>query len=321
VDEWRARAEALGLDTESVERWLSGPPRALAPIDQDALFAELASSAGLTAQHASFGRRDVLRAVADAFPSGIDIADVEALADRFLESRAVVPLHRPHVVMDQDVIRRRDGTVVHATRDEPRWTTTEMLSLEASIVRMASTRQDANVGTVAETVVQETLDRDSGLSSEQARMVRRVTTSGAGVEVVTGVAGAGKTRALAAAREAWAAGNYTVLGCALSARAAAGLESGASIPSKTIRRVLTQLDEQPGGGLPPGTVLVVDEAAMVGTRDLARLIEHTERTNAKLVLVGDHRQLPEIEAGGVFAGLASRLGAARLEENRRQHEA
>jgi ATP-dependent exoDNAse (exonuclease V) alpha subunit len=65
-------------------------------------------------------------------------------------------------------------------------------------------------------------------------------------------------------------------------------------------------------------VVVVDEAAMVGTRKLVRLLDHAERAGAKVVLVGDHYQLPEIDAGGAFAGLAQRMHATRLAENRRQ---
>ena len=66
------------------------------------------------------------------------------------------------------------------------------------------------------------------------------------------------------------------------------------------------------------TVVVVDEAAMVGTRNLARLLAHADRAGAKVVLVGDHHQLPEIDAGGAFAGIRTRLHGVRLVENRRQ---
>jgi ATP-dependent exoDNAse (exonuclease V) alpha subunit len=65
-------------------------------------------------------------------------------------------------------------------------------------------------------------------------------------------------------------------------------------------------------------VLVVDEAGMVGTRTLARLLAATQGAGTKLVLVGDHHQLPEIDAGGAFAGLVTRLEAIELTDNRRQ---
>jgi hypothetical protein len=69
------------------------------------------------------------------------------------------------------------------------------------------------------------------------------------------------------------------------------------------------------------TVLVVDEAGMVGSRKLGRLLEHAQRAQAKVVLVGDDRQLAAIDAGGGFRALRLRLGASELTENRRQHQA
>jgi ATP-dependent exoDNAse (exonuclease V) alpha subunit len=70
--------------------------------------------------------------------------------------------------------------------------------------------------------------------------------------------------------------------------------------------------------LPRRSVLLIDEAGMVPTRALAEIVEHVENMGAKLVLVGDDRQLPEIGAGGTFGALARRLPAIELRENRRQ---
>ena len=139
-------------------------------------------------------------------------------------------------------------------------------------------------------------------------MVWQICTSGRGVDVVEGVAGAGKTFARAAAREAWQAAGHPVIGCAVAAKAARQLQTDAGIPSQTIDRLLLDLDCPEAGGFAAGTVLVVDEAAMVGTRELARLLDHAAHARAKVVLVGDPCQLPEIEAGGAVVGLAARLG-------------
>jgi AAA domain len=68
-------------------------------------------------------------------------------------------------------------------------------------------------------------------------------------------------------------------------------------------------------------VLVVDEAGMLGSRKLARLLEHAQQARAKVVLVGDDRQLSAIDAGGGFRALRHRLGVSELTENRRQHQA
>ncbi len=89
----------------------------------------------------------------------------------------------------------------------------------------------------------------------------------------------------------------------------------------TLARLLGQLDDhRQGSSLRPGSVLVVDEAAMVGTRQLARLLDHAQRRQVKVVLVGDPHQLPEIDAGGLFRALANRLPSVELTANRRQRE-
>ena len=151
-------------------------------------------------------------------------------------------------------------------------------------------------------------------------MVRRLTGSGAGAEVVVGKADPGKTYALDAAREAWEASGIPVTGVALADRAALELEASAGIPSTTLARLLGQLDDHRAGSpIKPGSVLVVDEAGMVGTRQLARLLDHAEAQQVKVVLVGDPHQLPEIDAGGLFRALATRLPPVELTDNRRQH--
>jgi hypothetical protein len=150
-------------------------------------------------------------------------------------------------------------------------------------------------------------------------MVRRLTSSGAGVDVVVGKAGTGKTYALDAARDAWQTSGIRVTGVALAARAALELEESVGIRSTTLARLLGQLDDhRDGSPLQPGSVLVVDEAGMIGTRQLARLLDHVEAQQVKVVLVGDPEQLPEIDAGGLFRALTTRLPAAELTDNRRQ---
>jgi ATP-dependent exoDNAse (exonuclease V) alpha subunit len=157
------------------------------------------------------------------------------------------------------------------------------------------------------------------MSDEQEVMVRRICQSGNGVDVVPGVAGSGKTHALAAARDAWVTSGHTVVGVALSAQAARQLETGSGIPSMTIARFQRPLDRPDDPGLGADHVLVIDEAAMVGTRALVDLVSRIHAAQAKVVLIGDACQLPEIEAGGGFAGLARRTSPVTLTKNRRQY--
>ena len=65
-------------------------------------------------------------------------------------------------------------------------------------------------------------------------------------------------------------------------------------------------------------MLVIDEAGMMGTRQLAALVTDADRAGAKVILVGDPKQLPEIDAGGMLRSIAERVGAVELTENHRQ---
>ena len=103
----------------------------------------------------------------------------------------------------------------------------------------------------------------------------------------------------------------------MARRAARELSDGAGIEATSVAAMLRRLrlGAEP---LRRGSVLVVDEAGMLATRQLAELLRHTTAAGAKLVLTGDHRQLPELEAGGCFRGLAIRLPYIGLRDNRRQ---
>ena len=124
----------------------------------------------------------------------------------------------------------------------------------------------------------------------------------------------------AAARHAWQLDGYRLLACAPTGIATVSLEAEGFEEVATCDRLLGDLDrgrEQLDGG----TVLVVDEAGMLGSRKLTRLLGHAQQAQAKVVLVGDDRQLAAIDAGGGFRALRLRLGATELTENRRQHQA
>jgi DNA transposition AAA+ family ATPase len=143
------------------------------------------------------------------------------------------------------------------------------------------------------------------LSLEQAAMVRSLCSSGNGVEVVVGVPGSGKTFALDAARRAWQSSGYRVYGAALAAEATAQLEAGSGISSVTLDRLLYELAAPPHlshYSLDPRSVVVVDEASMVDTRRLVRLLEIAGRAGAKVVLTGDDRQLPNHHTFGRTCG-------------------
>ncbi|MBZ9662504.1 Ti-type conjugative transfer relaxase TraA [Mesorhizobium sp. ESP-6-4] len=156
------------------------------------------------------------------------------------------------------------------------------------------------------------------LSGEQRDALDHITDS-RGLGVVIGFAGTGKSAMLGVARQAWAAAGYEVRGAALSGIAAENLANGSGISSRTIasmehswtqgRDLLTARD-----------VLVIDEAGMVGTRQLERVLSHAAEAGAKVVLVGDPQQLQAIEAGAAFRSIHERHGGVEIGQVRRQRE-
>ena len=319
VPGWRARAAALGLDTEALaavlDRAVVVEPPTPGSRGAERLYRWLASAEGLTARASTFGEREVIKAICNALPAGGSVDRVLDLVDGFLRSEHVLAVR-----LDRGTatIRRADGVVIPARTDEIRWTTPEILEIESRIVTSALHRRSTGIGVATPAAVDAAVAARRSLSVEQQAMVRTICGSGDGIEIVEGVAGAGKTFALAAAGRAWDASGYRVIGCSLAARAARQLQDDAGIPAATIDRLLGDLERGNGLGLDSQTVIVVDEAAMVGTRKLARLLARAEAARAKVVLVGDPCQLPEIDAGGAFRSLQHRLGASRLIENRRQ---
>ena len=307
--EWRSRAAGLGLDEDRVRQIVSRP----APADERTAADELLRE--LTSQRSSFDRRDAIRAVAESARNGMTRPEIEAAVDQLLAHDQVVALEAEP---SDDMIRLRDGRLVSANTQRTRYSTRELLALEQRVVDQAIAEQHAAAGVADEAAVDAALGSRPSMGEDQASLVRRVCRDGAGIQVVVGPPGTGKTFALAAAREAWEASGFRVYGAAVARRAAVELSSSAGIDATSIAALLGELNRPGPSLLDDRSVLVVDEAAMVGTRDLAELCARTAAARAKLVLVGDHEQLPEIEAGGVFRALVSRMKPIELGVNRRQ---
>jgi conjugative relaxase-like TrwC/TraI family protein len=304
-ERWAERVRALGHDaTDLVDASLYRGERLPALPDVQAVARELFGPSGLTARQTSFDRRDVIQALSEVLPTGLSVTGrvLEGAAGRMLRDSEVIPLLRPAA----------------GAEDGPRYSTADLLATERYVLALAdepcfvpvaerTAAQAANVAT---------------LSPDQRRVVRDLLTSPATIDVVAGPAGTGKTALLRAAKTGWDEGGTPVVGCALAAVTARRLEAATGIPASSITRFLSDLsdpDQPTGPGLARGTVVVVDEASMVGTRDMATLARHVHDAGGKLVLVGDPAQLPEIDAGGIFAALADR--AEHLTDNRRQAHA
>jgi Ti-type conjugative transfer relaxase TraA len=207
-------------------------------------------------------------------------------------------------------------------RGEDRFTTRDMIETEQRLHRAAEFMAEHKCHEVndadREAALARAGQRGLVLSSEQADALAHIT-DGRDLSVVVGYAGTGKSAMLGVAREAWEAAGYGVRGVALSGIAAENLESGSGIASRTI----ASLEHGWGrgrNGLTSRDVLVIDEAGMVGTRQLERVLSHATEAGAKVVLVGDIKQLQAIEAGAAFGSIHERHGGVEISEVRRQRE-
>jgi hypothetical protein len=264
------------------------------------LLDRLAGPDGLTEHASTFARPDVLVGLGAGL-AGATRTELEELADRFLTEQAV------SVVADRAL-------------EERRWSTPELLAVEQRLVTRATGRTGEQTAVASHQVVGDALAAHPTAGPDQQAMVRDVCQGGQGVAVVVGRAGTGKTFALGIARHAWQLDGYRLLAAAPTGIATVSLQGEGFEEVATCDRLLGDL-ERGEEQLDAHTVLVVDEAGMVGSRTLTRLLEHVQHAQAKVVLVGDDRQLAPIDAGGGFRALRLRLGASELTENRRQHQA
>jgi conjugative relaxase-like TrwC/TraI family protein len=302
-DRWRAELAGHGIGERTyAERLGRATGHSVTDGQAAALLEELAGPDGLTAQASTFARRDVVDHLARRLPTGASAAatleELEGLADWFLAERAVV-------------VARDDQLA------EVRYSTPELVALEERLLDGATARADAGCAVVAPEHLRATLDAFPTMGRDQADALADLTRSGAGVSLLVGKAGHGKTFVAGATAHVYGLQGHRVLGTAPTGLAATGLRNEGFVDARTVDRLLADL-EQRRDRLDPKTVLLVDEAGMVGTRKLARLLDHAGRAEAKVVLVGDDRQLSSIDAGGGFRGLRLRLGASELQQNRRQ---
>ncbi|MBS0277540.1 MAG: Ti-type conjugative transfer relaxase TraA [Proteobacteria bacterium] len=216
-----------------------------------------------------------------------------------------------------DLVRLgRDG------RDEDRFTSREMIAVEERLHRAAELMAERARHRVRESSVSHALERaksDGLILSREQRAAFAHVTDPRDLRIVVGYAGAGKSALLGIAREAWEDSGFRVSGIALSGIAAENLEAGSGIASRTI----ASLEHQWAQGretLSAKDVLVIDEAGMVGSRQLERVLSEAERRGAKVVLVGDPEQLQAIEAGAAFRSITERAPHVEITEVRRQRD-
>ncbi len=279
--------------------------------DVAALYDRLAGPGGLTERATTFDRREVVQAVAAWAGDRLDAEAIETVAARFLAD--------PRVVLLSTTGRRS------RSQPEPTYTTTDLLNAEQRLLALCATgitggpRLAVAPRLIAVAITTAGAGLPGGLTAEQASLVHQVLGAAGLVRPVIGPAGTGKTEAMRAVVHAVTAAGHRVVGTANGGRQAEELHQRLHIPTKVVAGWLTQLHHtRPADVWPPGTVLIVDEATQVSTRDAERLLHHAATTGTVAILVGDPAQLGSVGAGGWFTHLTTTTRPPALTVNQRQ---
>lgn len=274
------------------------------------------ATAKMAEEKSHFSERDLIRATAeDAQGRGLSAFQIRAKVKEGLSLN-------PEIVALGDY------------KGEARYTTRELLEVEKTMIATAerlseNKRHQADqraflwgILRAEERAAEQARERGNPtatpqMSDEQRQGLAHITKETGRVAILSGIAGSGKTFLLDGARETWEAQGFTVRGAAVAGKAARGLEEKVSIPSQTLARLLRPENV---ATLNERTVLVVDEAGMIGTRQMAELMAAIEKSGAKLVLVGAQNQIQSVEVGGPFGALEKHLGGEELTAILRQKE-
>ena len=302
-DVWLQEVESLGLISKALK--MGGQRKSFPPASNVDIDVVLSS---LTASSSTFTAPQLEAEIATEAQGILSAKQIEKLIEDTIQERL---LHRGALglieLQGKDRRQRRSVT---------RYTTHEMLELEMSVLADAAARESETEHSVS---CVEILTDFPSLGEEQLSALSHITEEAGAVKVVQGLAGTGKSYLLRAAKAGWERAGYSVLGTALSGKAADSLEKGSGIASQTLHSLLTELDTGQRT-LKSTDVVVLDEAAMIGSRQMSRLLSYVHTADAKAVLVGDSMQLQPIDAGGIFRALSEKLGHAKLEHIRRQEK-
>ncbi|MFN8215169.1 MAG: MobF family relaxase [Solirubrobacterales bacterium] len=301
--DWIARAAEFGVSERSIARSVAAaaarPPHRIAAADVDAALADLEE------HHSHFDRRDLLCSLATQLPEGAEAGALEGAVERLLAGGKVVEIHRGSEPISASY-----------------FTTPRLWQMERSVVDAAVAGAGASASEIDAATLAAVLARHRYLGAEQAEMVRRLTTGGERIVTVAALPGTGKTTALNAAAEGWAAGGFRGIGVS-TARSATNEIQDVGLPATSIAKLLILTGERAERGLeplPPGTVIVVDEASAMSTPHAVALLRLVERCDGKLVLIGDPHQIGAVGPGGIYGHLTRLLETIELTEIRRQRE-
>ncbi|GAA0897633.1 ATP-dependent DNA helicase [Pseudonocardia zijingensis] len=276
-------------------------------------------------------RSDLMWAISNALPAdlGVDAGEERQLLDQ-LTDRALaeaIPTKPEEDTADlPDEFRLANGKSSYQAPGSAKYTAPGQVTAER-IMRESAVRTGAATITLgqANAVIARYAENGVELGADQKAAVHGVCTSGAFVEVLAAAAGTGKSVTVGAIAEAWAADGRRTVGLAPS-QVAADVLAEERVTTWNLARwrgAQQRLDEGRAQDddeqlrLRAGDLVVVDEAGMAATEDLAEVARRCEKAGAKMLLVGDQRQLAAVGPGGAMADLGARAASYELTEVRR----
>lgn len=331
---WTQTLHRTGMTPDVLAAATSHAPLVMwTPADTKRLDRFLTSPNGVARASGIFDRRDVIQVITDRVGGRLDATAVQAHADRWLATDAVIPLRAGPDQLTPGTTATGIGLGVNLVPSLIRYTTPQVIETETIIANAYHNSLDLGAGVVDPAVVTRaitTWEQHAGhtLGADQVAMIRAITTSGHRVQGVVGPAGSGKTAALDVAAQAWTTAGYDVIGASVNGTAAEVLANATGIDTRTVASLLERLryDHTRQGDptavaplLNEQTVVVVDEASTLSNRDHAELIQHVTRADATLRTVGDPAQHSAVEAGHAWAAAmaANPNTTPALSENRR----
>ena len=243
----------------------------------------------MTEKRATFTRAELVRVLAGGVD---DRAEANALASELLAH--------------PDIIGLRETAAAPVTR----YTTREVLAAERQVLKDARVLVKATGSGLSERQRNMALTKHRHLDEEQREAFEHATGK-RGLAIIAGEAGTGKSTTLAAIRDAYEGAGYRVIGMAWTNSVVQDMRADGFRDVSTIAAALGNIDRG-GEQWNHKTILMVDEAAMLSSRHLGRVLEKARAAGATVILAGDDKQLASIERGGLFGALQAEHGAAEL---------
>ena len=291
---WLTRAAELGYTRDRIqEQALQGGKEVNQQISKDHLRDAVCS---LEVQTVVWSKEEMMKsALKSGISDGLTLKQVEKQIDRALERGGLVQL------------------------DANKYSSRDAIRTEQKIVELVQNREPVLFRIDVKRINAVIKEHGAHLNSGQMEAVHHISGSRDAVVAVQGYAGVGKTSMLSVANQVWERQGFSVQGLSFTGKAAETLQSESGIKSQTIHSFLgerEQADRLQGGR----QVWVVDEASMVGNRQMLDLLKAAEQEQAKVILIGDRLQLQAIDAGKPFQMLQEKgmVATARMDDLLRQ---